>query len=279
MLCSQKNPLDTPAVDSISRVVGRRFDLVRGFLSRLHITCWACVFVLSSPTNRELCSPFPPLLVPNTVQSNLPRPLHNCENHSRWLKSTINAIVSAYIQPKYSEPLVHVSRLFPARPCVYYQTDTCPFSAEECDYSHVMATPEQLATMKAPQDTLRTKPCRFFVAGNCKDAVWCRFKHPAYIPATSFCEPKRVDDDAQKVNVPEVERASGLDGCLSAHSEQPTYEDIPDIRDVDKKWKTRLEHHPKYRSAFFSLLFTYNLPLSSPFIFFFISRLFFASSD
>ncbi|KAL5501320.1 hypothetical protein ACEPAH_8580 [Sanghuangporus vaninii] len=117
------------------------------------------------------------------------------------------------------------------KPCLFFQTNDCPLSADECDFAHIIATPEQYETLKNPQATLRTKPCRFFLGGKCRDGYWCRFKHPAQIIATS----KESSDLGLLEDVPELDSDKGTD-------------DDVDVRDLDGTWKAKPEDHPKYRT-------------------------------
>ena len=120
---------------------------------------------------------------------------------------------------------------FSAKPCLYFQTNDCPLSADECDFAHVIATADQFEALKNPQATLRTKPCWFFLGGKCRDGYWCRFKHPAQAFATS-----RESSDLSLIeDVPELDSDKGTD-------------DDVDVRDLDGAWKAKPEEHPKYRS-------------------------------
>lgn len=119
-----------------------------------------------------------------------------------------------------------------AKPCVYFQKNQCPLSADACDYAHVLVGPDDMDSLKLPQATLRTKPCRFYLGGQCKDGFWCRFKHPAnaQIQRTSSSE----NDNAQ------------LSDDVSASEGE--YSDDVDIRDLDPDKKAKPEEHPRYRS-------------------------------
>ncbi|KAF9030194.1 hypothetical protein BDZ89DRAFT_678652 [Hymenopellis radicata] len=55
------------------------------------------------------------------------------------------------------------------KPCRYFQVSNCPKSAEECDFAHVIA-PTPI--------TPSSKACRYYLAGNCTNGMWCRFVHP-----------------------------------------------------------------------------------------------------
>ncbi|KLO08542.1 hypothetical protein SCHPADRAFT_603603 [Schizopora paradoxa] len=118
------------------------------------------------------------------------------------------------------------------KPCVYYQKNQCPLSADACDYAHVLVGPDDRDSLKLPQATLRTKPCRFYLGGQCKDGFWCRFKHPAtaQIQRTSSSE----NDNAQ------------LSDDVSASEGE--YSDDVDIRDLDPDKKAKPEEHPRYRT-------------------------------
>ncbi|KAI5123151.1 hypothetical protein M0805_000854 [Coniferiporia weirii] len=117
------------------------------------------------------------------------------------------------------------------KPCVYYQANNCPLSANECDYAHIIATPEQSELLKNPQVTLRTKPCRFYLAGQCKDGHWCRFKHPASVLGAN-------------VATSESDMRSGLRGL---NPENCTDNSV-DVRDLEGAWKAKPDQHPKYRT-------------------------------
>ncbi|KAL5512705.1 hypothetical protein ACEPAG_2971 [Sanghuangporus baumii] len=117
------------------------------------------------------------------------------------------------------------------KPCLFFQTNDCPLSADECDFAHIIATPEQYEALKNPQATLRTKPCRFFLGGKCRDGYWCRFKHPAQMFATS----RESSDLSLLEDVPELDSDKGTD-------------DDVDVRDLDGTWKAKPEDHPKYRT-------------------------------
>ena len=120
-----------------------------------------------------------------------------------------------------------------AKPCLYFQTGHCPLSATECDFAHVLVTDdEELDRLKNPQATLRTKPCKFFLSGRCKDGDWCRFKHPISMEAVSNEMPLVVDDGL---------RAGDPDSDSSV-------ERTLDVREVEGAKKLRPEEHPKYRS-------------------------------
>lgn len=63
---------------------------------------------------------------------------------------------------------------------MFYQSMQCPFSADECDFAHVIInedTPHPRPN-DAPQANHRTKVCRYFASGSCAQGMWCRFKHP-----------------------------------------------------------------------------------------------------
>lgn len=128
--------------------------------------------------------------------------------------------------------------LLSAKPCIYFQSSTCPLSADECDYAHILASPEQAEHLKSPQATLRSKPCRYFLAGQCRDGYWCRFKHPApALPGSPF--PEKV-----------LNLENGADNNLDAL-------DSIDVRDLKGAWKAKPNEHPKYRSEFtFPSIFT-----------------------
>ena len=110
-----------------------------------------------------------------------------------------------------------------------------------CDFVHVLVPEDPSNPLKSPQATLRTKVCRFYAAGSCKQGVWCRFKHPVTVKPLkqdeeeSNASPTSWDDDVQQTD-------SGV------NSEDEEADDSPDIRDVDPSWKSKQELHPKYRS-------------------------------
>ncbi|THH07267.1 hypothetical protein EW145_g3497 [Phellinidium pouzarii] len=120
-----------------------------------------------------------------------------------------------------------------SKPCVYFQTNACPLSANECDYAHITATPEQLDQLQNPHATLRTKPCRFYLAGQCKDSYWCRFKHPVNIFAAStpVASPEEGLHDKPTEKVSDVIAKGNVD-----------------VRDVEGAWKAKPDQHPKYRT-------------------------------
>lgn len=112
-----------------------------------------------------------------------------------------------------------------------------------CDFVHVLVPNDPSNPLKMPQATLRTKACRFYAAGSCKQGVWCRFKHPIsdtssnheYDDGSAQISPSSWDEDM-------VQTDSGI------NSEEDDTDDTPDIRDVDPSWRSRQELHPKYRS-------------------------------
>ncbi|KAF8895606.1 hypothetical protein BD779DRAFT_740310 [Infundibulicybe gibba] len=52
------------------------------------------------------------------------------------------------------------------KPCKYFQTMTCPRSADECHFSHTLASYEK-----------RVEQCRYLVAGGCSGGEWCPYSH------------------------------------------------------------------------------------------------------
>lgn len=118
---------------------------------------------------------------------------------------------------------------FLAKPCLYFQTNSCPLPSHECDYAHVIASPEQFEALKTPQANLRSKPCKFFLGGVCKDGYWCRFKHPAKLSESS---------------------SSSSDSTAKDEERGVSSDDGVDVRDVDPAWKVKPDQHPKYRSKF-----------------------------
>ena len=116
-----------------------------------------------------------------------------------------------------------------AKPCVFYQSNSCPLSAAECDFAHILAGASVDPPLLTP---LRTKPCKFFAAGRCKDGVWCRFKHPVSV-------------------VVQVGSGTGDDYSGDQSMDEDDVDDAtPDVRDLDPQLKAPQESHPKYRSEF-----------------------------
>lgn len=114
-----------------------------------------------------------------------------------------------------------------------------------------MASREELDSLKTPQATLRTKPCRFYLAGQCKDGYWCRFKHPASSPTGSL---PLSGSRAKEISTKESKGQESINNSS----------DVVDVRDVDPTWqKLRPFEHPKYRSEFHHY-FIVDLPFSSP---------------
>lgn len=100
----------------------------------------------------------------------------------------------------------------------------CPFSADECDFAHVYDA-QAAAGPDALRSKYRTKPCRYYLQGSCSQGMWCRFKHPiGDWPRDS----ERSDTESQ--------------------DEDAMLDTLPDVRDVDSKWKRQRELHPKYKS-------------------------------
>ncbi|KAL0579866.1 hypothetical protein V5O48_002113 [Marasmius crinis-equi] len=62
-----------------------------------------------------------------------------------------------------------------ARPCRYFQTNSCQRTADECDFAHVIIT-------DATKEPRHARLCRFFLAGYCKNGDDCRFTHEAESP-------------------------------------------------------------------------------------------------
>ncbi|TEB40042.1 hypothetical protein FA13DRAFT_49589 [Coprinellus micaceus] len=56
------------------------------------------------------------------------------------------------------------------KPCKYYQTSKCPYSADVCNFAHVLAPPIQ----ESKSGVL----CRHYAAGQCPDGARCRYRHP-----------------------------------------------------------------------------------------------------
>lgn len=111
-----------------------------------------------------------------------------------------------------------------AKPCLYFQTNQCPFSADECDFAHVYDA-QAAAGPDALRSKYRTKPCRYYLQGSCSQGMWCRFKHP----------------------VGEWPRDGERSGAES-QDEDALLDSLPDVRDIDSKWKRQRELHPKYKS-------------------------------
>lgn len=120
-----------------------------------------------------------------------------------------------------------------AKPCIYFQSSSCPLSEDECDYAHVLAAPDQCELLKSPQSTLRTKPCRYYLASTCKDGYWCRFKHPASVVPGNSAVPESM---------------------MQGEKAMAVYEDDVDVRSLKGAWRAKPDQHPKYRSKRSSFL-------------------------
>jgi hypothetical protein len=77
----------------------------------------------------------------------------------------------------YSIPLISHRLVIPAKPCAFYQTMQCPFTADECNFSHVLV--DGATSPRVPIPSSRTKVCKYFHAGTCTQGYFCRFKHPS----------------------------------------------------------------------------------------------------
>jgi hypothetical protein len=89
------------------------------------------------------------------------------------VRRTRNDTVSQYISPISCHSYISPT----AKPCAFYQTMQCPFTAEECDFSHVLSNDG--FSPHLPLSNSRTKLCKYFHAGTCTQGFFCRFKHPS----------------------------------------------------------------------------------------------------
>lgn len=55
------------------------------------------------------------------------------------------------------------------KPCKFYQTMSCPLSADVCDFAHVLVDPTPPIRIDAA--------CRYYQAGFCPNGPWCRYAH------------------------------------------------------------------------------------------------------
>ena len=133
-----------------------------------------------------------------------------------------------------------------AKPCVYFQSNSCPLSSAECDYAHILVPQDPLNPLKAPQSTLRTKPCKFYASGTCKQGVWCRFKHPAILSGRSGFD---IGAERQEIKWADEDPTDKENFDLDALG------DSDDIRDIDPQWRASHDQHPKYRSKCFETFF------------------------
>ncbi|KAJ7079762.1 hypothetical protein B0H15DRAFT_804319 [Mycena belliarum] len=53
------------------------------------------------------------------------------------------------------------------KPCRYFQTGTCPHTAQDCDFAHVFSD----------QPAPAPKQCRYYLQGICTNGIWCQYRH------------------------------------------------------------------------------------------------------
>ncbi|KAL0960746.1 hypothetical protein HGRIS_005770 [Hohenbuehelia grisea] len=73
------------------------------------------------------------------------------------------------MHPHNASPESPASKRRHTRACKFFQINTCPHSAEECDFAHILTGEPAFQN---------AKPCRYYMAGHCSNGVWCRYKHP-----------------------------------------------------------------------------------------------------
>ncbi|KAF8630951.1 hypothetical protein AX17_005307 [Amanita inopinata Kibby_2008] len=62
------------------------------------------------------------------------------------------------------------------KPCKFYQTMSCPLSADVCDFAHVLVDP--------PSALRAGDACRYYQAGFCVNGSWCKYAHPIEVSPT-----------------------------------------------------------------------------------------------
>uniref|UniRef100_A0A0W0FW85 C3H1-type domain-containing protein n=1 Tax=Moniliophthora roreri TaxID=221103 RepID=A0A0W0FW85_MONRR len=65
--------------------------------------------------------------------------------------------------------ITKASRNRHTKPCRYFQSNTCPKNEEQCDFAHIIASDPILLQ--------HSRPCRFYLAGYCRNGGGCRFRH------------------------------------------------------------------------------------------------------
>ncbi|TDL17747.1 hypothetical protein BD410DRAFT_539916 [Rickenella mellea] len=153
---------------------------------------------------------------------------------------TVEPICDSGTMPQ-QQPASHNNKRH-TKPCVYYQTNSCPLSPDECDFAHIIAPPDLPYPLKAPSSTLRSKPCRFFVTGSCKQGVWCRFKHPAILAGAHQTDDIDLDSKRKKSWDDIIEEGGTID------YEKQKDDDAIDVRDIAPEWQAERSQHPKYRT-------------------------------